>query len=214
MFTRSAADISPRTRQAVGAPKLWSRCSSPQRNMLCPMFFQEVTYSTSYISLITYSPIWKQWTWIFGIRRQSQFFGYKSIIPCIIADRRLRQKLRRTIFPEFRTSPIHQISARATFGSLECESRFWEIESYLQVIKLRAQLHKYGMTSFWTTSRACSGTGPGLLLGSLKMMESRFVNKTRFASSCRLYVETRVGAGNFMDTLSCLHEKDLRIFAG
>jgi hypothetical protein len=34
--------------------------------------------------------------------------------------RKLRQKLRRTTSPEYRTSPIHQMQARATFGSLEC----------------------------------------------------------------------------------------------
>jgi hypothetical protein len=57
MFARSAAYIIPRTRQAVGAKKLWSRCSSPQRNLLCSIFFQEVAFSISYISSIIYSPI-------------------------------------------------------------------------------------------------------------------------------------------------------------
>jgi hypothetical protein len=32
IFARSVADIMPRARKAVGAKKLWSRCSLPQRN--------------------------------------------------------------------------------------------------------------------------------------------------------------------------------------
>jgi hypothetical protein len=57
MFARSAADVIPRTRQAVGAKKFRSRCSSPKRNISCSMFLQEVTYSISYILSITNSPI-------------------------------------------------------------------------------------------------------------------------------------------------------------
>jgi hypothetical protein len=47
-----------------------------------------------------YFPIWKQYAWIFGARGQGQLFGWAWIIPCAITDRRLRQKLRRVIFPE------------------------------------------------------------------------------------------------------------------
>jgi hypothetical protein len=52
-----------------------------------------------------------------------------------------------------------------------------------------------------TTSRACSGTGSGVLPGSQRMMESIFANKVRFASTCRLHVEFGMGAGGTLDTL-------------
>jgi hypothetical protein len=57
MFARLAANIFPKTRQAVAAKKLRPRCPSPQRNLACLMFFQEVAHSISYISSATYSPI-------------------------------------------------------------------------------------------------------------------------------------------------------------
>jgi hypothetical protein len=63
------------------------------------------------------------------------------------------------------------MQARATFGSLECWSRPWEIESFPRTMKLRMPLPKYGMISLLTMSRACSGTGSGLLSGSLRMRE-------------------------------------------
>jgi hypothetical protein len=53
------------------------------------------------------------------------------------------------------------------------------------------------MTSLLRTSRACSGTGSGLLAGSLRMMDSRLANQKRFASSCRLHIEIRIGVGTF-----------------
>jgi hypothetical protein len=57
------------------------------------------------------------------------------------------------------------------------------------------------MTSLLTTSSACSGTGSGVLPGSLRMVESILTNKTRFGSSCRLHVEIGIGTGDFLDTL-------------
>jgi hypothetical protein len=61
--------------------------------------------------------------------------------------------------------------------------------------------YKYRMTSLLPTSRVCSGTGSGILPGSLRMMKSVFANKTRLASSCRLHVETGMGAWDFLDIL-------------
>jgi hypothetical protein len=57
MFAYLAANVMSRTRQAVGAKKLWSRCSPPQRDLSCSMFFQEVAHSIIYIASMTYSPI-------------------------------------------------------------------------------------------------------------------------------------------------------------
>jgi hypothetical protein len=87
---------------------------------LCSMSFQEVAHLISYISPTTYSLIWKQRTWIFGPRRQGQFFACTWIITCVITDRTLRQKSRRTTFPESRTCPIHEMEGSATFGPLGC----------------------------------------------------------------------------------------------
>jgi hypothetical protein len=99
------------TEDAAGSlrEKLWSQCSSSQRNSSCSMFFQEVAHSIRYISSITYSTIWKQQTWFFGVRRPGQLFGCTWIIPYALPNRRLRQKLRKFTFPGYRTSPIHQI---------------------------------------------------------------------------------------------------------
>jgi hypothetical protein len=49
MPARSAADVISRTRQAVGATKLWSRCCSQQRNSLCSMFLQGAARSLNFI---------------------------------------------------------------------------------------------------------------------------------------------------------------------
>jgi hypothetical protein len=91
----------------LGAKKLWLRCSSTQKNLLCSMFFQEIAHSINYISLITDSLIRKHHTWIVGARRASQRFGCTWIIPYAISDRRSRQKWRRTTFSECRTHRIH-----------------------------------------------------------------------------------------------------------
>jgi hypothetical protein len=57
MFTRSAADVIPRTRQTAGAKKTMAAVFFTAKNSLCSMFFQEAAHSVSYISPITYSPI-------------------------------------------------------------------------------------------------------------------------------------------------------------
>jgi hypothetical protein len=67
--------------------------------------------------------------------------------------------------------------------------------------EIETQLHKHGMTSLLVTFRACSGTGSGVLPGSLRMMEIILANKTRFASLCRLHVEIGMEAAEFLDTL-------------
>jgi hypothetical protein len=50
-----------------------------------------------------------------------------------------------------------------------------------------------GMTSLLTTSKVCSGTGSGVLPGSLRVTESILANEARFASSSRLHVEIGIG---------------------
>jgi tubulin beta len=45
----------------------------------------------------------------FWRQKTASTFGRTWIIPCVITDRRLRQELRRSTFPEYRTRPIHQI---------------------------------------------------------------------------------------------------------
>jgi hypothetical protein len=54
-------------------------------------------------------PDWKTANLIFRRQKTGSAFGCTSIIPCPITDRKSRQRLRRTTFPECRTRPIHQI---------------------------------------------------------------------------------------------------------
>jgi hypothetical protein len=57
MFARSAADVIPMLRQAIGAKKTMTTAFFTAKNLLCSRFVQETTHSISYISSMAYSPI-------------------------------------------------------------------------------------------------------------------------------------------------------------
>jgi hypothetical protein len=62
MFARSAANVIPRTQQAVGAKKTMIAVFFTAKNFIVFDVLPKVVHSISCVSSITYSPIWKQQT--------------------------------------------------------------------------------------------------------------------------------------------------------
>jgi hypothetical protein len=109
MFARSAADVGPRTGQAVGANttmitvyftamKLTVLDVLPTGSTFNQLYFIKDIFPDLKTANLNCRP-----------RRQGQLFGCTWISPYAITDQTSRQKLRRITFPECRAHPIHQI---------------------------------------------------------------------------------------------------------
>jgi hypothetical protein len=182
MFARSAAELISRTRQAAGV-----------KITMITVFFTAKT-------CIMFDVLSKGTTF-------NQLYFINNILPDLkTANLNFRrQKTRSTFRGDMEPSMCHNRTKVTSKIKKNHISRmiyllYSQDISFPQVTKLRTRLHKYGITSLLTTSRACSGTGSCILPGSLRIMENLFANKTRFASSYRLDVEI----GTFWTPYRCM----------